>query len=150
MEIMVASDSGVSVVAKEDGEVIFSDSSRIVIRSDSPENNVEVYRLTKFHRSNHNTCINQRPLVRKGDKVVAGEVLADGQSVDYGELALGQNLLVAYMTWNGYNFEDSILISEKVVAEDRYTSIHVQELSCISRDTKQGAEEDNSRYTKCW
>ncbi len=146
MERKVASDSGVAVVAKRGGIVDFVDAARIVVRVADEETKagvtgVDIYNLTKYTRSNHNTCINQRPLVQIGDRVSAADVLADGPSTDLGELALGQNLLVAFMPWNGYNFEDSILISERVVAEDRFTSIHIEELTCIARDTKLGAEE---------
>ena len=102
---------------------------------------MDIYNLIKFNRSNYNTCINQQPIVNVGDRVEVGDVLADGPSTDLGELALGQNLLVAFMPWNGYNYEDSILISEKLVEEDRFTTIHIQELTCISRDTKLGPEE---------
>ena len=102
---------------------------------------VDIYSLIKYTRSNQNTNINQRPLVKVGDVIARGDVIADGASTDMGELALGQNMLVAFMPWNGYNFEDSILINEKVVAEDRYTSIHIEELSVVARDTKLGAEE---------
>ncbi|HJN37195.1 MAG TPA: DNA-directed RNA polymerase subunit beta [Gammaproteobacteria bacterium] len=145
MERAVASDSGISTVAEHSGVVELIDSSRIVIKSDVLEDSdnlgVDVYNLTKFSRSNQNTCINHRPIVNEGDMVAKGEVLADGPSIDLGELALGQNMLISFMSWNGYNFEDSILISERVVREDRFTSIHIQELSCISRDTKLGPEE---------
>lgn len=150
MEYRVAVDSGVTAVAKRPGVVDFVDATRIVVRAnqDTLENEndlgVDIYKLTKFGRSNHNTCINQRPIVSVGDHVAVNEVLADGPSTDLGELALGQNLLVAFMPWHGYNFEDSILISERVVQEDRFTSIHVQELTCIARDTKLGAEEITS------
>ena len=122
------------------------DASRIVIRVNDNETNaneagVDIYGLTKYTRSNQNTCINQRPLVHAGDHIARGDVLADGPSTDLGELALGQNLLVAFMPWNGYNFEDSILISERVVQEDRFTTIHIEELTCVARDTKLGPEE---------
>ena len=102
---------------------------------------VDIYNLMKYTRSNQNTCINQSPLVKVGDKVAKGDVLADGPSTDMGELALGQNILVAFMPWNGYNFEDSILVSERVVKEDRFTTIHIEELTCVARDTKLGPEE---------
>src|SRR5690606_33895696 len=108
------------------------------------EAGVDIYTLTKYTRSNQNTCINQRPLVKKGEQVAARDILADGSSVDMGELALGQNMRVAFMPWNGYNFEDSILVSERVVQEDRFTTIHIQELTCVSRDTKLGPEEITS------
>jgi DNA-directed RNA polymerase subunit beta len=102
---------------------------------------VDIYNLVKYTRSNQNTCINQRPLVQVGDVIARGDVLADGPSTDIGELALGQNMLIAFMPWNGYNFEDSILLSERVVEEDRYTTIHIEELTCVARDTKLGPEE---------
>jgi DNA-directed RNA polymerase subunit beta len=146
IERTVAIDSGVTVIAKRGGIVDSVDASRMVVRVNDDETEagaagVDIYNLTKYTRSNQNTCINQRPLVSRGDKVRKGDVLADGPSTDLGELALGRNLLVAFMPWNGYNFEDSILISERVVAEDRFTSIHIEELSCIARDTKLGSEE---------
>jgi len=137
-ERLVATDSGVTAIAKRHGVVDSVDASRIVVRTDA---GVDIYNLTKYVRSNHNTCINQHPLVEVGDIVERGDILADGPSTDLGELALGQNLMVAFMPWNGYNFEDSILISERVVEEDRFTTIHIQELTCIARDTKLGAEE---------
>jgi DNA-directed RNA polymerase subunit beta len=146
MERIVASDSGVCVVAKNGGVIESVDSSRIVVRVNDDEvqsgdAGVDIYNLTKYTRSNQNTCINQRPIVRTGDRVARGDILADGPSVDMGELALGQNMRIAFMPWNGYNFEDSILISERVVQEDRFTTIHIQELTCIARDTKLGSEE---------
>ncbi|HEU4592937.1 MAG TPA: DNA-directed RNA polymerase subunit beta [Steroidobacteraceae bacterium] len=146
MERPVAIDSGVTVVAKRGGVVDSVDASRIVIRVNDNETSaneagVDIYGLTKYTRSNQNTCINQRPLVHAGDVIARGDVLADGPSTDLGELALGQNLLVAFMPWNGYNFEDSILISERVVQEDRFTTIHIEELTCVARDTKLGPEE---------
>ena len=146
MERIVARDSGVTVVAKRGGIIEFLDASRIVVRVNDDETEagvpgVDIYNLTKYTRSNQNTCINQRPLVKPGDRVAKGDILADGPSTDMGELALGQNLLVAFMPWNGYNFEDSILISESVVQEDRFTTIHIEEKSCVARDTKLGAEE---------
>ena len=146
MERIVARDSGVCVTAKRGGIIETVDAARIVIRvhdaeTESGEAGVDIYKLTKYTRSNQNTCINQKPLVKQGDKVAAGDVLADGPSIDTGELALGQNCRIAFMTWSGYNFEDSILISERVVKEDRFTSIHIQELTCIARDTKLGSEE---------
>ena len=142
-EKIVAGDSGVCVVAKNAGVVESVDAGRIVIRvTDSRSSEyVDIYNLIKYTRSNQNTCINQRPLVTVGDKVKSGDVLADGPSVDNGELALGQNIRIAFMPWNGYNFEDSILVSEKVAREDRFTSIHIQEMTCIARDTKLGSEE---------
>ena len=146
MERIVARDSGVTVVAKRGGAIEFLDASRIVVRVNDEETEagvpgVDIYNLTKYTRSNQNTCINQKPLVRPGDVVAKGDILADGPSTDMGELALGQNLLVAFMPWNGYNFEDSILISERVVQEDRFTTIHIEEKSCVARDTKLGPEE---------
>jgi DNA-directed RNA polymerase subunit beta len=146
MERTVAIDSGTAVVAARGGEVDSVDAARIVVRvrdeeTATGEPGVDIYNLTKYTRSNQNTCINQRPLVRPGDIIDRGDVLADGSSTDTGELALGQNLLVAFMPWNGYNFEDSILISERVVEEDRYTSIHIEEITCVARDTKLGPEE---------
>jgi DNA-directed RNA polymerase subunit beta len=146
IERTVATDSGTTVQAKRGGVVDYVDSRRIVIRVNDDEAadgevGVDIYNLTKYTRSNQNTNINQRPLVRIGNKIARGDVIADGASTDVGELALGQNMLVGFMPWNGYNFEDSILISERVVAEDRYTSIHIEELSVVSRDTKLGPEE---------
>jgi len=146
IERTVAVDSGTAVLARRGGRVDFVDAGRIVVRVNDDETQageagVDIYNLTKYTRSNQNTNINQRPLVRVGDQIAARDVVADGASTDMGELALGQNLLVAFMPWNGYNFEDSILISEKIVAEDRYTSIHIEELSVVARDTKLGAEE---------
>ena len=146
MERPVAIDSGVTVVAKRGGVVDSVDASRIVVRVNDDETvagepGVDIYNLTKYTRSNQNTCINQRPLVHAGDRIARGDVLADGPSTHLGELALGQNLLVAFMPWNGYNFEDSILISERVVQEDRFTTIHIEELTCVARDTKLGPEE---------
>jgi DNA-directed RNA polymerase subunit beta len=146
MERVVATDSGVTVVAERGGLVDSVDAGRIVVRVNDDETvpgepGVDIYNLVKYTRSNQNTCINQRPLVKIGDQIARGDVLADGPSTDMGELALGQNMLVAFMPWNGYNFEDSILISERVVEEDRYTTIHIEELTCVARDTKLGAEE---------
>ena len=146
MERSVATDSGVTVVAKRGGVVDSVDAGRIVVRVNDDETiagepGVDIYNLIKYTRSNQNTCINQTPLVKIGNLIARGDVLADGPSTDMGELALGQNLLVAFMPWNGYNFEDSILISERVVQEDRFTTIHIEELTCVARDTKLGAEE---------
>ncbi len=146
IERTVAIDSGVTVVADRGGVVDSVDAGRIVVRVNDDEtrageSGVDIYNLTKYTRSNQNTCINQRPLVSPGDVIARGDVLADGPSTDMGELALGQNLLVAFMPWNGYNFEDSILISERVVEEDRFTTIHIEELASIARDTKLGSEE---------
>ncbi len=146
MEAAVARDSGVVVQARRGGTVDSVDASRIVVRvndeeTEPGESGVDIYTLTKYTRSNQNTCINQRPLVHVKDIIARGDVLADGPSTDLGELALGQNMLVAFMPWNGYNFEDSILISERVVEEDRFTTIHIEELTCVARDTKLGPEE---------
>jgi DNA-directed RNA polymerase subunit beta len=146
IERVVAQDSGVTVVAKRGGTIDSVDASRIVVRVNDEETlageaGVDIYPLTKYTRSNQNNCLNQRPLVKTGDHIARGDVLADGPSTDMGELALGQNMLVAFMPWNGYNFEDSILISERVVQEDRFTSIHIEELNCVARDTKLGPEE---------
>lgn len=146
MERNVASDSGVCVVAFRGGIIESVDAARIIVRvrddeTDAGEAGVDIYNLTKYTRSNQNTCISQKPLVKDGDKISRGDILADGPSIDMGELALGQNMRIAFMPWNGYNFEDSILISERVVKEDRFTTIHIQELTCVARDTKLGSEE---------
>jgi DNA-directed RNA polymerase subunit beta len=145
VERTAAVDSGTVVKALRGGVVDYVDASRVVVRVNDDEAEagqvgVDIYSLTKYQRSNQNTNINQRPLVRPGDKIARGDVVADGASTDKGELALGQNMMVAFMPWNGYNFEDSILISERVVAEDRYTSIHIEELNVVARDTKLGPE----------
>ena len=142
----VGRDSGVTVVGKRDGVVESVDAERIVVRADKQTKDlrdagVDIYNLIKYQRSNQNTCINQRPIVVKGERVKSGDVLADGPSTDMGELALGRNVLVAFMPWGGYNFEDSILISERVVKEDLFTSVHIEEFECIARDTKLGPEE---------
>ena len=145
MEAVVAVDSGAVVVARRDGVVEQIDGTRIVVRAtnelDAGRSGVDIYRLSKFQRSNQSTCINQRPIVRVGDEVKFGDVIADGPSTDLGELALGRNVLVAYMPWNGYNFEDSILISERIVRDDIFTSIHLEEFEVMARDTKLGPEE---------
>ena len=146
MERYVAADSGVCMVAERSGVIDSADASRIVVRVNQKdvgvdEAPVDIYNLTKYTRSNQNTCINQRPIVKEGDTIERGDILADGPSIDMGELALGQNMRIAFMPWNGYNFEDSILVSERVVKEDRFTTIHIQELTCIARDTKLGSEE---------
>ena len=146
MERIVAHDSGVAVVARHDGVVEGVDAGRIVVKIDEHEvdetgTGVDIYNLVKFIRSNQNTCLNQKPIVKVGDRVKRGEIIADGPSTQLGELALGQNVLVAFMPWGGYNFEDSILISEKLVREDRYTSVHIEEFECVARDTKLGKEE---------
>ncbi len=146
IERSVAQDSGVCVVATRGGVIESVDASRIVVRVNDDETavgdaGVDIYNLTKYVRSNQNTCINQRAIVRPGEVIARGDILADGPSVDMGELALGQNMRIAFMPWNGYNFEDSILISERVVQEERFTTIHIQELTCVARDTKLGSEE---------
>ena len=145
MEAIVARDSGVVIMAKRSGIVDQVDAQRIVIRAnketESTQSNVDIYSLLKYQRSNQNTCINQRPLVAVGDSVQAGDIIADGPSTDLGELALGRNVLVAFMPWNGYNFEDSILISERIVRDDVFTSIHIEEFEIMARDTKLGQEE---------
>ena len=146
IERIVAQDSGVCVTARRGGVIESVDAARIVVRVNDAETEagdagVDIYNLTKYTRSNQNTCINQRSIVKQGDVIARGDVLADGPSVDLGELALGQNMRIAFMPWNGYNFEDSILVSEKVVQEDRFTTIHIQELTCVARDTKLGSEE---------
>ena len=143
IERVVARDSGVTSVAKHDGVVESVDATRIVIKVDSDDISTkpDIYNLLKFRRSNQNTCINQKPIIEKGDRVHRGDVIADGPGTDSGELALGRNMVVAFMPWGGYNFEDSILISEKVVKEDVYTSIHIEEFECVARDTKLGKEE---------
>lgn len=147
IERAVARDSGVTVNARRGGEIVQIDAGRIVVKvneveiTDASDAGVDIYNLIKYTRSNQNTCINQRPLVEVGNVVARGDVLADGPSTDIGELALGQNMLIAFMPWNGYNFEDSILLSERVVEEDRYTTIHIEELTCVARDTKLGPEE---------
>ncbi len=146
MERTVAKDSGVTVVAARGGKIEAVDAARIVVRVNDTEtetgtSGVDIYNLIKYTRSNQNTCINQKPLVKPGDIVKAGDIMADGPSTDMGELALGQNMLVAFMPWNGYNFEDSILVSERVVKEDRFTTIHIEEKTCVARDTKHSPEE---------
>ncbi|WP_209870009.1 DNA-directed RNA polymerase subunit beta [Azospirillum soli] len=145
MEATVARDSGVTIVAKRKGIVDQIDATRIVVRaadaSDSTAPGVDIYNLLKFQRSNQNTCITQRPLVKVGDRVAAGDIIADGPSTELGELALGRNVLVAFMPWNGYNFEDSILINERIVKDDVFTSIHIEEFEVMARDTKLGQEE---------
>ncbi|HAS6331390.1 TPA: DNA-directed RNA polymerase subunit beta [Vibrio vulnificus] len=146
IERNVAVDSGVTSVAKRGGIIQSVDASRIVVKVNEEElipgeAGIDIYNLTKYTRSNQNTCINQRPCVMPGEPVLRGDVLADGPSTDLGELALGQNMRIAFMPWNGYNFEDSILVSERVVQEDRFTTIHIQELTCVARDTKLGSEE---------
>jgi DNA-directed RNA polymerase subunit beta len=154
LERTVAVDSGTAVRATRGGIVDYIDASRIVVRVNDEEATagevgVDIYNLVKYTRSNQNTNINQRPLVRVGDHIAKGDVVADGASTDMGELALGQNMLVAFMPWNGYNFEDSILISERVVADERFTSIHIEELSVVARDTKLGPEEITRDIPTC-
>ena len=145
MEAVVARDSGAAIAARRTGIVDQVDATRIVVRAtedfDPTQSGVDIYRLQKFQRSNQNTCINQRPLVKVGDQVVKGDIIADGPSTDLGELALGRNVLVAFMPWNGYNFEDSILLSERIVKDDVFTSIHIEEFEVMARDTKLGPEE---------
>jgi len=146
MESVVARDSGVTTSARRDGVVEYVDASRILIKTEDQDadgigDDVDIYNLTKFQRSNQNTCINQRPVVRPGDRVTKGEIIADGPATDTGELALGRNVVVAFMPWQGYNFEDSILISERIVSEDVFTSIHIEEFEVSARDTKLGKEE---------
>ena len=147
MEYVAAKDSGACVVCRRSGIVETVDANRIVVRvEDDPEtegieSGVDIYTLVKFARSNQNTCLNQTPLVKKGEYVTEDQILADGPCTDHGELALGRNLVVAYMPWRGYNFEDAILISERVVKEDLYTTIHIEEFEVHARDTKLGPEE---------
>src|SRR5438067_3248710 len=147
-EDVTARDSGAVVIARRDGVVDYTDSERIIVKADhnvdgtiSREVTADIYTLIKFKRSNQNTCINQKPIVRQGERVAKGQVIADGPCTEGGELALGRNVLVAFMPWRGYNFEDAILISEKMVKNDYYTSIHIEELEIESRDTKLGPEE---------
>ncbi|HLD99317.1 MAG TPA: DNA-directed RNA polymerase subunit beta [Bdellovibrionota bacterium] len=146
IERIVARDSGQIICSRHDGEVIMVDGTKIVVRrtnsrSDDVGSDVDIHNLTKYQRSNQNTCVTQRPVVRVGDHVKAGDVLADGPATDAGELALGQNVLVAFMPWGGYNFEDSILISERLIKDDTFTSIHIEEFECVARDTKLGKED---------
>jgi len=143
MERIVARDSGVTVIAKREGVVESVDASRVVVKAeeDGKGVGVDIYKLTKYQRSNQGTCINQKPIVAKGERIEKGEVIADGPSTHLGELALGRNVLVAFMPWGGYNFEDSMLVNEKLLEEDIYTSIHIEELECVARDTKLGREE---------
>jgi DNA-directed RNA polymerase subunit beta len=149
MEHIVARDSGAVVLAKRPGVVEYVSANRIVVRAETRSKKadpvqdlpLDIYNLTKYRRSNQNTCINQRPIVGKGDRVKAGDVIGDGPATDQGELALGRNVLVAFMPWGGYNFEDAILVSERLVKDDRYTSIHIEEFEVQARDTKLGKEE---------
>jgi DNA-directed RNA polymerase subunit beta len=145
MEAVVARDSGAAIAARRAGIVDQVDATRIVVRAteenDPNRPGVDIYRLQKFQRSNQNTCITQKPLVRVGDVVAKGDIIADGPSTELGELALGRNVLVAFMPWNGYNFEDSILLSERIVKDDVFTSIHIEEFEVMARDTKLGPEE---------
>src|SRR5207244_2634506 len=149
MEHVVARDSGAVIVAKRPGVVEYVSADRIVVRAESRSKKadpvqdlpLDIYNLTKYRRSNQNTCINQKPVVRKGQRVSQGDVVADGPGTDQGELALGRNVLVAFMPWGGYNFEDAILVSERLVKDDRFTSIHIEEFEIQARDTKLGKEE---------
>lgn len=145
VERIVARDSGVAVIARRDGVVEYVDATRIVVRAREPEgildSGVDIYKLTKFQRSNQNTCMNQKPLVRQSDRVRKGQIIADGTSTEHGELALGRNVMIAFMSWGGYNFEDSILVSERIVQDDVFTSIHIEEFEVLARDTKLGKEE---------
>jgi DNA-directed RNA polymerase subunit beta len=141
IEKIVARHSGVAVVARRDGIVESADASRIVIRSEKEEEGVEIYKLLKFRRSNQSTCYNQKPIVGKGDRVKKGDIIADGPAMDKGELALGSNVIVAFLSWGGYNFEDAILVSERLVRDDVFTSIHIEEFNVLARDTKLGKEE---------
>ena len=141
IERIVARHSGVAVIAGRDGIVESADASRIVIRSEREEEGVEIYKLLKFRRSNQSTCYNQKPIVKKGDKVKKGQIIADGPAMEKGELALGRNAMVAFLSWGGYNFEDAILVSERLVREDVFTSIHIEEFAVMARDTKLGKEE---------
>ena len=144
LESVVARDSGATVVATHDGVIDKVDGTRIVLRYEAGKDGipgVDIYSLNKFQKSNYNTCINQKPLVKVGDRVNAGEVIADGPAIEKGDLALGRNVLVAFLPWYGYNFEDSILISEKLVSQDVFTSIHIEEFSVFARDTRLGPEE---------
>ncbi|KKK97751.1 hypothetical protein LCGC14_2649630, partial [marine sediment metagenome] len=145
IEEVVARDSGAAIMAARGGIIDQVDATRIVVRATEDlslgDAGVDIYRLRKFQRSNQNTCINQRPLVKVGDTVQKGEVIADGPSTDMGELALGKNVVVAFMPWNGYNYEDSILISERITRDDVFTSIHIEEFEVMARDTKLGQEE---------
>src|SRR6476469_5519486 len=146
IEAIVARDSGVTCVARRAGIVEAVDASRIVVKADisstsDATSEVDIYNLLKYQRSNQNTCLNQKPIVRKGDKVKKGDVIADGPATETGELALGQHVVVAFMPWQGYNFEDSILLSERLLKDDVFTSIHIEEFECIARDTKLGKEE---------
>src|SRR6266540_3560997 len=147
IEAIVARDSGVTVVAKRDGVVQSVDAARIVVKADvatsttDVANEVDIYNLIKYQRSNQNTCINQKPIVKPGERVKKGDVIGDGPATEMGELALGQNVVVAFMPWQGYNFEDSILLSERLIKEDVFTSVHIEEFECVARDTKLGKEE---------
>ena len=151
VERTAAIDSGTCVIALRGGVVDYVDANRVVVRVNDDETvagdvGVDIYKLTKYTRSNQNTNINQRPIVKQGERLAKGDVVADGASTDLGELALGQNMLVAFMPWNGFNFEDSILISERVVGDDRFTSIHIEELTVVARDTKLGPGRDHARH----
>ena len=146
MESVVARDSGAVMAARRAGVVESVDAARIVVKCDAPEKEgmdtgVDIYNLIKYQRSNQDTCFNQKPIVAKGQKVSKGEIIADGPATDQGELALGRNVMVAFMSWGGYNYEDSILVSERIVKDDIYTSIHIEEFETMARDTKLGKEE---------
>ena len=150
----MARGSGAAIVARRTGVVDQIDGMRIVVRAteeiDLSAPGVDIYTLRKFQRSNQNTCINQRPLVKVGDKVVAGDIIADGPSTELGELALGRNVLVAFMAWNGYNFEDSILISERIAKDDVFTSIHIEEFEIMASGHQAWARRYYTRHTQCW
>ena len=152
MEAIVARDSGAAIAARRAGIIDQIDATRIVVRAteeaDAAKPGVDIYRLMKFQRSNQSTCINQKPLVRVGDRVEKGDIIADGPSTDLGDLALGRNVLVAFMPWNGYNFEDSILLSERIVKDDVFTSIHIEEFEAMARDTKLGSGGDHARHSE--
>ena len=148
IEYKAAKDSGIMILAKSDGVIKKVTGDEIVIQTD--EGAIENYKLRKFKRTNGGTCINQKPIVVKGEKVKAGDVIADGPSTQNGEMALGKNVIIAFTTWEGYNYEDAILLSERLVKEDVYTSIHIEEYECDCRDTKLRTRRDNKRYTKYW
>ena len=153
VEAVVARDSGAILFAKNSGRVIFVDSNRIVIQRDKfaeGESGVDVYKLIKYQRTNQNTCNNQRALVKEGDKVRKGEVIADGPGTDQGDVALGQNVLVAFMPWGGFNYEDSILINEALLHRDVFTSVHIESFEIEARDTKLGKRRNHKRYPKCF
>ena len=146
MEASVARDSGVCLTAKRPGTVDYVDASRVVIKVDATDaedggSQVDIYKMSKYQRSNQSTCFNQKPVVQVGDRIEIGDIIADGASTEIGDLALGRNVVVAFMPWQGYNFEDSILISERILKEDLFTSVHIEEYECVARDTKLGPEE---------